>query len=36
MTRGIATTSRETRGKREGKHQQTRSDGVLKAGGDSR
>jgi len=35
-TRGVATTSRETRGKWEGRHQQTRSDGVLKAGGDSR
>ena len=35
-TRGVVTTSRETRGKREGRHQQTRSDGVLKAAGDSR
>ena len=35
-TRGVTTTSRETRGKREGRHQQTRSDGVLKAGDDSR
>ena len=35
-TRGVATTSRETRGKREGGRQQTRSNGVSKAGGASR
>ncbi len=35
-TRGVATTSRGTRGKREGRHQQTRGDDVTKAGGASR
>ena len=34
-TRGVVTTSRGMRGKREERCQQTRGDGVLKAGGTS-